>query len=198
MGTRNLTAVMSDGEYKVAQYGQWDGDPSGQGADALAFCQEYLTTAAGREAFKAKLANVSFFDGEPPEEEAEKYRRYWTRDNGAKILGLIMEAKAKTIKLTNQIDFAGESLFCEWAYVVDLDKGTFEVFKGFNKHPLPETERFANAKRDSKSTEYFPVKHVVSFTLEALPTKRAFLSQFKYEDDEESDNEENDGEESEA
>lgn len=25
MGTRNLTAVYLDGQYKVAQYGQWDG-----------------------------------------------------------------------------------------------------------------------------------------------------------------------------
>lgn len=25
MGTRNLTIVYSNGEYKVAQYGQWDG-----------------------------------------------------------------------------------------------------------------------------------------------------------------------------
>ena len=28
MGTRNLTCVFKDGEYKVAQYGQWDGYPS--------------------------------------------------------------------------------------------------------------------------------------------------------------------------
>jgi len=27
MGTRNLTCVMKDGQYKVAQYGQWDGYP---------------------------------------------------------------------------------------------------------------------------------------------------------------------------
>lgn len=31
MGTRNPTAVVLDGEYKLAQYGQWDGFPSGQG-----------------------------------------------------------------------------------------------------------------------------------------------------------------------
>lgn len=31
MGTRNLTAVYLDGQYKVAQYGQWDGYPEGQG-----------------------------------------------------------------------------------------------------------------------------------------------------------------------
>lgn len=36
MGTRNLTAVYIDGEYKVAQYGQWDGYPEGPGADGPA------------------------------------------------------------------------------------------------------------------------------------------------------------------
>ena len=39
MGTRNLTAVYLDGQYKVAQYGQWDGYPEGQGiASAQRLC----------------------------------------------------------------------------------------------------------------------------------------------------------------
>ena len=38
MGTRNLTIVHSNGEYKVAQYGHWDGYPEGLGVQLL----EYL------------------------------------------------------------------------------------------------------------------------------------------------------------
>lgn len=37
MGTRNLTMVYSNGEYKVAQYGQWDGYPEGLGSQLLKY-----------------------------------------------------------------------------------------------------------------------------------------------------------------
>lgn len=37
MGTRHLIAAVIDGEYKIAQYGQWDGDPEGQGLTVLDF-----------------------------------------------------------------------------------------------------------------------------------------------------------------
>jgi hypothetical protein len=37
MGTRNLVAVQIDGQYKIAQYGQWDGYHSGKGLEVLEF-----------------------------------------------------------------------------------------------------------------------------------------------------------------
>ena len=37
METRHLTLVYKNGAFKVAQYGQWDGYPSGQGLTALKF-----------------------------------------------------------------------------------------------------------------------------------------------------------------
>lgn len=46
------------------------------------------------------------------------------------------------IGLVNSEEFAADSLFCEWAYVIDLDKNTFEVYQGFNKKPIDKTERF--------------------------------------------------------
>ena len=37
MGTRHLICVVSDNQYRIAQYGQWDGYPEGQGAAILEF-----------------------------------------------------------------------------------------------------------------------------------------------------------------
>ena len=40
MTTRSLTAVKVDGEYKIAQYGHYDGYPLGQGIYVLKFLLE--------------------------------------------------------------------------------------------------------------------------------------------------------------
>lgn len=52
MGTRHLISVVLDGEYKIAQYGQWDGYPSGQGQAIV----DFLLDNFDREAFKRQLA----------------------------------------------------------------------------------------------------------------------------------------------
>ena len=37
MGTRHLICAVSDNKYRIAQYGQWDGYPGGQGLAVLTF-----------------------------------------------------------------------------------------------------------------------------------------------------------------
>jgi len=89
-----------------------------------------------------------------------------SRDTGAKILDIILDSN-KPLKLINSLDFVNDSLFCEWAYVIDFDKNTFEVYEGFNKEPLSPDERFYS---EDEIKEYYPVKHIKTFTLNNLPT----------------------------
>lgn len=102
-----------------------------------------------------------------------------SRDTGGDILELIM-FKNKT-KLQNSLNFAADSLLCEWAYVIDLDKNTYEVYEGFNKEPLDESERFyfltpiAEKEYRENPKEYYPVKFVTKYSLGSLPDEKDFL-----------------------
>lgn len=76
MGTRNLTAVYLDGQYKVAQYGQWDGYPEGQGITVLTFLRDKMDL----ELFKEALRNSSYIPSEELTALAENDRFYFLRD----------------------------------------------------------------------------------------------------------------------
>jgi hypothetical protein len=203
MGTRNLTIVQADGEYKIAQYSQWDGYPSGQGKTVLDFCRRMF--AEGKwDAFKKKLALVKLCTNDEIEKmyfdlkinvsgdfisvsDAKKFDCTWpcfSRDIGAEILNIVMDSE-KEVCTKSSIDFAGDSLFCEWAYVVDLDKNILEVYKGFNQVPLSEGDRFYGYAKGN-SPEYHPVVKLKSFDLGSLPTDEEFYKIEETEDEESS------------
>ena len=57
MGTRNLTCIIKDNEFKLAQYGQWDGYFSYSGVKFLQFVKEHLQNKSKkrRQYFKEKF-----------------------------------------------------------------------------------------------------------------------------------------------
>lgn len=193
MGTRHLIAVQIDGEYKVAQYGQWDGYIEGQGVDLLEFL---LGLGGDYELLKKKIRKCSFLtpdeidtindsidsDGDINGVSWTKVYPHLSRDMSAKVLPYIL--KKGGLKLHNHIGFAGDSLFCEWAYVIDFDKNTFEVYKGFNKTPLSEVERFYDIAIDSDANGYFQVRFVKSYDLCKLPTVQQLIEDFTEKDEE--------------
>lgn len=206
MGTRNLTIVKIDGKYPLANYGQWDGYPSGQGATILSFLRDEFKPSFIYEVLpklkeldenesKKVLEKIGSKDGWMTDDQFQQWKRYFPfcdRNFGGGILHLINTYNDEVIVLNNQLDFAADSLFCEWAYVIDLDTNTFEVYKGFNKIPLTEQDRFYflqgkippnEAKDDEK---YYPVKLIASFKLNELPTEEEFLNHpaFKQEEEE--------------
>ena len=182
MGTRNLTCVVKDGKYRVAKYCQWDGYPNGQGITILAFLQGLTKTRMAT--FKAKIEKCRFITDADADAlvasidstgaDPEKSLPSLYRDMGGTILEFIMKSEEESIPLLDRLSFAGESLFCEWAYVIDLDKGVFEVHKGFNKEPLQVGERFRDIPVVHK--EYLQVRKLKEWKLSKLPTKAKFLA----------------------
>lgn len=192
MGTRNLTMVVYKTKMKVAQYGQWDGNPSGQGATILSFLKK-----VDLEKFKENLKNVSFvtkkematWKGMDNDVWRAKYP-HMSRDIGSEILGHI---DGSNIQLVNQEEFASESLYNEWSYVVDLDREQLEVYKGFQTKPVPKGERFAkyndraekesmvfydytkSGKKKKKGYKYYPIKLEKIYKFNNLPTKEQLI-----------------------
>ena len=55
-----------------------------------------------------------------------------------------------------------------------LDKNTFETYKGFNKYPLDDSERFYDMP--ARENEYWPVRNVEIYSLNNLPSPHEFVS----------------------
>ena len=192
MGTRHLIAVVKDGDFRIANYGQWDGYPDGQGVDIVRF----LRVPGNIDRLSAGLANVV----NPTQEDFErlyaevghnmsegngwfsldvskkfsKRNPSLSRDAGSDILELVSSSTGP-IFVRDARGFAGDSLFCEWAYVIDLDAMALEVYRGFNNQPTPPESRFpSGAMWLEKTGGYEPVSLVATFSVFELPEPEDF------------------------
>lgn len=183
MGTRHLICVIKNGEPKVAQYGQWDGYPSDQGLGVLEFLRGLCndTIPGGLETFSTKLDNCHFLEGDALE-AAWPNSPWMSRDTGSDILDVVFKSDGP-LPLRNSYAFGGDGLFCEYAYVIDLDSRALEVYSGFQKGDAPDGERFAGMAEPGK--DYGPVRLTKSFSFDALPEEPAFLAAFAEEAEEE-------------
>lgn len=203
MGTRNLTVVIQNNEVKVAQYGQWDGYPSGQGATIVEFILEKLNTESNLKEFREKVASTYFISHEEildlwVEAGADRDSDFVTfvvsnrfnanhpqldRDMGSKVLYFINNSTTP-VQLKNSYDFASDSLFCEWAYVIDLDNLVLEVYKGFNKQPIDESNRFFNLMEScADDVKYYPVALERKIPFHELVSVSDFISLMEDETD---------------
>ena len=196
MGTRNLTCVYLDGEYKVAQYGQWDGYPSGTGVDVLEFVRDKMN----RIVFEKKLRAINVLTEHEVQKKwqsvgaddsglvnmeisnfFQKTNPQLHRDCGADVLNMIQEA-TEGFEIKKELEFAADSLFCEWCYVIDLDRNTLEAYEGFNKTPLGDYERFKFLEELCRE-EYQPVKLKGLWSFNLLPTNDEFIADLETEED---------------
>lgn len=163
MGTRHMIGVKMNGEWKVGQYGQWDGYPEGQGYTVLNFLRE-----CNMDIFRSKLDRCIFIDKKRLREcyveagdskdntsgfidmaVANKFNAMFPmlcRDTGAEILNLIYKSDAEKIELFDNHDFINDTTFCEFAYVVNLDENKLvcyasnKVFAEYDLTNIPDNE----------------------------------------------------------
>ena len=202
MGTRNLTVVVVDGIHRIAQYGQWDGYPDGQGSTIANFLYGVLTTNRLSE-FEDKVRTTTWLTNEDlkarwvaagadPASDfvspaiSEKFGKMYpesSRDTGAAVLQIVLD-RDTPVGLRDDILFGLDSLFCEYAYVIDLDAKAIEFYTGFDKDATKNAPRFmalpeAQAHLDKENKEsdstsrYEAVALVGTFTFDELAQEGA-------------------------
>ena len=148
MSTRGIVCAVKGGNYKIALYNHCDSYPSYLGEGLL----EALKNKKLRKNLLLKMDSIAGI------KESES-------SDAIDILKGI--ASGEITEICNDLNFAGDSLFCEWGYVIDFDRKTFEIYRGFNQQILPKGERFAFCN-DAKSS-YRPIKMIDCFHFSRLP-----------------------------
>jgi hypothetical protein len=117
---------------------------------------------------------------EPREYAENKIISLWpslSRDTGSNILKMIAQATAEIpVPIDLHLGFANDTHFCVWAYVLDLDQNTFEVFGGSEAKQEAATARFNDVGGDDDTVPAL----IKSFSFSQLPaTKKEFMRALK-------------------
>ena len=139
MGTRGLVGLVVDGKVK-ASYNHFDSYPSGLGMDVVKFIQTMTDIDTVR--VMARRIKMVQEDQRPHDLiDRANLRNLGITDDGGDWYSLLRHAQgdlAEYLRVGYMPDneaFGGDSLFCEWGYLVNLDDQTLEVYRGFQREP---------------------------------------------------------------
>lgn len=212
MGTRGAFGVII-GEKEKISYSQFDSYPDGHGVETLGWLRGAIEEEGGLESIQQAALKLRVVDEskKPTAADIEALAPYTSLGVSEQSTDdwycLTREAHGdlgKILECGYILDshlFPLDSLFCEWAYIVDLDANVFEVYKGFQKK-LPKAGRWKGRPTKAEDTEnykehlywcaknhrdpwqpekseYKAVELVASWPFSALPSDEDFLGYFK-------------------
>jgi len=188
MSTRGATGFVANGKWYVT-YNHSDSYPEYLGMHVLSFCKavtnwKYLKTLVE----KVTLVDIH---NKPTQDLIDKYSSYSDTSVNKQTLEdwycLLHDLQGEKIlyeialgNVEHMIDghtFLADSLFCEWAYIVDLDNLTLNVYKGNNHKIFPDTPlppdinptKYDEGTYKSIKERYYPVKMLYAYDLGKLP-----------------------------
>jgi hypothetical protein len=165
MGTRGAYGFLIDGQEKVT-YNHFDSYPEGLGIKILETIQPYCQNEDGLEQMRAVARGIKLVA-----DTEENYERLYKFQGK---LGLVLTGAVT--QMINNASFLHDSLFCEWAYIVNLDENLLEVYRGFTTSPKA-AGRYA-ARHAGYKTEYYGVRLIHTYPLLELPSKEQFLAPY--------------------
>ena len=178
MGTRGAYGFYKDGQNKLT-YNHFDSYPEGLGNTVVDFCR--ATSRKEMDDIFDRIILVhdtNLAVHKPTQEQIEECERYFDNrvSTGQKTewYALLREAQgnldAYKHGLRYMIDnerFMQDSLFCEWAYVINLTDGLLEVYRGFQK--TPQNNRYLMPFCFEEDDDYFNVALLVAYPLDGIP-----------------------------
>jgi hypothetical protein len=178
MGTRSSIGVHVNGKDKLT-YNQYDGYPTGMGVTVYEqVCN--LIREIGWDAITILATNLKQVkcDKEFTEQEKEKYGDLWQQvDTGKNYYALLrglqghLDEMLKRGRMTKDNNFIKDSLFCEWAYILNVDEKTFEIYQGFQQEK-PKAGRYKNCR---KQRGYYACNLIHTLDLSHINTVDVFV-----------------------
>lgn len=195
MSTRGLIGFRHNGQ-DFLTYNHSDSYPECLGVEALALTKSLIKEPGLKWVRKMLEAvkTVAPDSAKPTPEDIQALQEYTNTCVGEQseedwycltrgLQGDLKEMLKCGYMLVNN-DFIYDSLFCEYAYIINLDEEVLEVYKGFNQGRPGEESRYVfdpnkiSEHRRTKPIEeqYFPCSIAVKFPFTSLPQdENAFI-----------------------
>jgi len=197
MSTRGLVGIRTNG-YDHGFYNHCDSYPDGLGVEVVNFVRGKLKPEF-RQTFLTNFQNIQVIEdshGSPTEENFLYYQGILGNEIGGGLgfdraktdwyallrsyqgVGCLEAILDGTLKhRVESIEFIKDSLFCEYAYILNFDDGALEFWKGFQE-VADQFNRFGTASENG----YFPCKVVGSVPFDQVSTQ-TMRSLFPHEED---------------
>ncbi len=163
MGTRGLTKVVDrNGVTKVAQYGQWDHYPAGQGVNVLNFLTEtpkmvkQLELALDKCEFVSEAVSqvlyAEYNNKYPESDEMDRFTMVmpaFSRDTCSDILKVVYYSAGK-VQMLDESEFEKDDRVCEGVYEINYQTNKFiskcgGVVTEYDLNNLPEETDYLDA-----------------------------------------------------
>jgi hypothetical protein len=174
MGTRGAIGFRVNNEEKI-QYNHFDSYPSYLGLEILNYIQGNNIQALKETAEQIILVDE---DDKPTEEQIMECQPWTNLDVSSHSVAdwycLLRDAQGGLNAFSEGLqymidyrDFLKNSLFCEYAYIINIDEQVLEYYCGFNKKPRIRKGRYATIESQSNDG-YYGVVLLKKYPLENL------------------------------